>query len=245
MTTTETDAPAPEPAADELDAGGDAPLAIEAPVDPHKEALWTRLILPARAADPLRARRAALGAQPVPRVPRRRQDGRAGHRADRHGLDHGRRRGDVGDAAPAHDVEARSSSRSSSCLIVSAGIVSLGPSEEKAIGRRRVRAAEGRAGRRRSRSTRSPGRVEVQRQGVHRQGRHERDQVRRRAPARTRSLFAEPAFTGFELNVGPPKTESGKVELKKGDDYTIFCTIPGPRGRRDEGDDQGRVITPV
>ena len=46
MTTTETDAPAPEPAADELNAGSDAPLAIEAPVDPRKEALWTRLVLP-------------------------------------------------------------------------------------------------------------------------------------------------------------------------------------------------------
>jgi plastocyanin len=39
-------------------------------------------------------------------------------------------------------------------------------------------------------------------------------------------VFEEPELAGFELKV--PPDDSGKVELKKGD-YVIFCTIPGHR----------------
>jgi plastocyanin len=39
--------------------------------------------------------------------------------------------------------------------------------------------------------------------------------------------FTDPKLAGFELNV-PPKKDTGKVELKAGT-YTIFCSIPGHR----------------
>jgi plastocyanin len=43
-------------------------------------------------------------------------------------------------------------------------------------------------------------------------------------------VFEEKEFNGFELAVGGSKKEdSGKVELKAGTTYTIYCTIPGHR----------------
>jgi uncharacterized cupredoxin-like copper-binding protein len=225
MTTTETDAPAPEPAAEELDAGGDAPLAIEAPVDPHKEALWTRLVLPL-ALPILSAVGVLLWALNLSRA-----------------FLAGGKTGSlvivlivtVSIMAGAAAMSAMPHLRTTSkllivafvvCLIVSAGIISLGPSEEKAsggggyvppkgapVGTVEVVAQPGSALSFNAKEFTAKSGVNtikyVQGTGTH------------------TLLFADPSFAGFQLNVGPPKTESGKVLLKKGVDYTIFCNIPG------------------
>ena len=39
-------------------------------------------------------------------------------------------------------------------------------------------------------------------------------------------VFEDPELAGFELKVGPPDEDAGKVELAAGE-YTFYCSIPG------------------
>lgn len=41
-------------------------------------------------------------------------------------------------------------------------------------------------------------------------------------------VFEDPKLAGFELRVGPPDQDAGKVELAAGD-YVFYCSIPGHR----------------
>jgi len=217
MTTTETEAPAEEHAETE------EPLAIEAAPDPRREALWTRLILPI--ALPLLSAFAILlwtlnlsraflaggktGALVIVMIVT------------------------VSIMAGAAAMSAMPRMRTTSkllivafsiALIVSAGIITLGPSEEK-----------GEAG--------GGGYVEPKGTPVAtvtvdalptlkfqasefttKVGINKIDYIDKGG---THTLvFEEPELAGFQLNV--PPDDSGKVELKKGD-YVVFCTIPGHR----------------
>jgi len=223
MTTTETDAPAEEPSA--VGETTPEPLAIEAPVDPRREALWTRFLLPL--ALPILSGLAILlwtlnisrafiaggktGALVIVMIVT------------------------VSIMAGAAAMSAMPRMRTSSkllivafalCLIVSAGIITLGPSEEHgeaggggfvepkgapvatvevdALPELEFQATE---------FTTQPGINEITYIGEG--GTHT-------------LLFDEPEFTGFVLEVNGSETDKGKVELKKGD-YTIYCSVPGHR----------------
>lgn len=223
MTTTETDAPAEEPSEAIAETAAE-PLAIEAPADPRREALWTRFVLPlalpilsglAILLWTLNISRAFLaggktGALVIVTIVT------------------------VSIMAGAAAMSAMPRMRTSSkllivafalCLIVSAGIVTLGPSEEHgeaaggyvepkgapvataevdALPELEFQATE---------FTTQPGINEISYIG--KGGTHT-------------LLFDEPEFTGFVLEVNGSETDKGKVKLKKGE-YTIYCSVPGHR----------------
>jgi plastocyanin len=213
MTTTETDAPPEAP----------EPLAIEAAPDPEREALWTRLILPF--ALPILAGLAVLlWTLNLSRVFL--AGGKTGSLVIVMIVT-------VSIMAGAAAMSAMPRLRTSSkmlivafviALIVSAGIVTLGPSEEKeAAGGGGYQQPKGKP----------VATVEVDalptlkfqakefttQAGI--------NQIKYVDRGGTHTLvFEDPAFSGFILKV--PPSDSGKVELKKGD-YVIFCTIPGHR----------------
>lgn len=219
MTTTETDAPTTEAI------GAAEPLAIEAAADPRREALWTRLILPfalpvlsglAILLWTLNLSRAFIaggktGALVIVMIVT------------------------VSIMAGAAAMSAMPRMRTTSkllivafavALIVSAGVVTLGASEE-----------EEEAG--------GGGYVEPKGQPVAtvtvdalptlkfqadefttQVGINQIDYV---GKGGTHTLvFEESEFAGFELAVNGSETDTGKVDLAKGD-YVIYCTIPGHR----------------
>jgi plastocyanin len=212
MTTTETDAPAER-----------EPLAIEAAPDPRREALWTRLILPF-ALPILAALAVLLWTLNLSRA-----------------FLAGGKTGAlvivlivtvsimVGAAAMSAMPRLRTTSKLlmvafAIALITSAGIITLGPSEEKQnaggggfvepkgkpVATLEVDALPTLSFQAKQFTTKA---------GV--------NQINYVDKGGTHTLaFAEPDLAGFLLKV--PPDDSGKVELKKGT-YTIFCTIPGHR----------------
>jgi plastocyanin len=213
MTTTETETP---PEASE-------PLAIEAAPDPEREALWTRLLLPI-ALPVLAGLAVLLWTLNLSRV-----------------FIAGGKTGSlviviivtVSIMAGAAAMSAMPHLRTTSkllivafviALIVSAGIVTLGPSEEnEAAGGGGFQEPKGKPVAT-VRVNALPSLRFQDKQFTTQAGINEIKYVDRGG---THTLvFAEPEFAGFILKV--PPTDSGKVELKKGD-YTIYCTIPGHR----------------
>ncbi|HEY8215960.1 MAG TPA: plastocyanin/azurin family copper-binding protein [Acidimicrobiia bacterium] len=217
MTTTETDVPDAPPEVRE-------PLAIEAAPDPEREALLTRLILPI-ALPILAALGVLLWTLNLSRV-----------------FLAGGKTGSLviviivtvsimgGAAAMSAMPRMRTSSKLLIvafvlALIVSAGIVTLGPSEEKG--------AAGGGGYQQPKG-KPVATVEVDalpslkfqakefttQAGI--------NQIKYNDKGGTHTLvFEDPKFAGFILKV--PPDDSGKVELQKGKSYVIFCTIPGHR----------------
>jgi hypothetical protein len=216
MTTTETDAP-------EAPVESPAPLAIEAAPDPEREALWTRLILPI-ALPVLAALGVLLWTLNLSRV-----------------FIAGGKTGSlvvvmivtVAIMAGAAAMSAMPRMRTTSkllivafalALIVSAGIVTLGPSEEH---------GEAGAGGYQEPKGQPVATLEVDalptlefqadafttKAGINR--------INYNDEGGTHTLlFEDPKFAGFILRV--PPDDSGKVDLAKGD-YVIFCNIPGHR----------------
>ena len=227
MTTTETDAPAPEPAADELDAGGDEPLAIEAR---GRSAQGSAL----DPADPARSRcrsspRSACCSGPSTCPRAFLAGGKTGALVIVLIVTLSIMAGAAAmsrDAAPAHVVEAAHRRVRRRASIVSAGIVSARSERGEGIGRRRVRAS------RRARRSATievdalPERLTFKPRSSPPRRASTRSSTSTRAPAPTPCCSTSPQFTGFELNVGPPKTESGKVQLKKG--TTTRSSAPSP-----------------
>ena len=216
MTTTETDAP-------EAPIESPAPLAIEAAPDPEREALWTRLILPI-ALPVLAALGVLLWTLNLSRV-----------------FIAGGKTGSlvvvmivtVAIMAGAAAMSAMPRMRTTSkllivafalALIVSAGIVTLGPSEEH---------GEAGAGGYQEPKGKPVATLEVDalptlefqadefttKAGI--------NEIKYIDEGGTHTLlFEDPKFAGFILRV--PPDDSGKVDLAKGD-YVIFCNIPGHR----------------
>ncbi len=110
-------------------------------------------------------------------------------------------------------------------VVVSAGLVSLGPSEEK----------EGRETGYRAPKGKPVATVEVEafaaqkfqsKEFTTKAGINEIEYVDKGGTTHT-LVFEEPQFAGFILKV-PQGPKTGKVDLKPGK-YTIFCSIPGHR----------------
>jgi plastocyanin len=219
MTTTETDA------ADELtrEFAEDPPLTLEAPSDPKREALLTRWVLPL-ALPILSGIAVALWALNLSRA-----------------FIAGGKTGalvivlivTVSIMAGAALMSATPRMRATSkllivaftvCLIVSAGIVTLGESEEK---------GEAGGGGYQEPTGKPVATVTVDAlptlkfqsdEFTTKPGINKIDYIDKGG---THTLvFEEPEFAGFELQV--PPDDSGKVDLPKGE-YTIYCTIPGHR----------------
>ena len=219
MTTTDTDAPQ----VDGPDEYTPEPFQLEGGEDPGKEALWTRLILPL-ALPILSALGVLLWVLNLSRM-----------------FIAGGKTGalvivvivTVSIMAGAALMSAMPRLRTTSkllivafavALIVSAGIVTLGPSEEH---------GEGGGGGYQEPKGKAVATVEVDalptlkfqaKEFTTQAGINE---IKYLDKGGTHTLvFEEPEFAGFILEV--PPDDSGKVELKPGS-YTIFCTVPGHR----------------
>jgi plastocyanin len=225
MTTTDTEAPAPPPDAPS-GAGDEQPLAIEAAADPEKEALWTRLVLPI-ALPVLSLFAIVLWALNLSRA------FLAGSKTSALVIV---LIVTISIMAGAAMMSAMPRMRTSSklllvafviCLVVSAGIVSLGASEKKEagggggyqppagapVGTISVVAQPGSALSFNAKEFTAKAGVNL---------------IKYTQGTGTHTLLVDdPKFAGFELKVGPPKSESGKVQLEKGKQYTIYCSIPG------------------
>jgi hypothetical protein len=216
MTTTETEAP-------EAPAEPSEPLAIEAAPDPQREALWTRLILPF-ALPILAALGVLLWTLNLSRV-----------------FIAGGKTGSLvtvmlvtvsimaGAAAMSAMPRLRTTSKLlivafAIALIVSAGIITLGPSQEH---------GEAAGGGYQEPKGAPVATVEVDAlptlefQATEFTTTAGINEIKYLDKGGTHTLvFEDPKFAGFILEV--PPDDSGKVDLAKGD-YVIFCNIPGHR----------------